>query len=854
MPLDLPARLGPYDILSLLGTGGMGEVYRARDERLGRQVAIKVLPPSFAADADRLRRFELEARAVASLSHPNVLHVHDTGVADGMPYLVMELLEGDALRHRLKGHPLPLRKALEYALQMARGLAAAHEKGITHRDLKPENIFITRDEQVKILDFGLAKLERSHPLSSNDRTMLNPSGQQETRFGSVVGTAGYMSPEQVEGGVVDPRSDIFAVGIILWEMLTGHRPFQGTSTVDLLHAILRSEPAPWPSHVPLPAALERILYRCLHKSPQARFQNAADLAFALEGVDLTSSQRWAGLPMRLPRRLPRRILVTSGILLLCGLAYVAGRGMAPRPSPTLQRLTYHHGTIRQARFTPDGENLLFSMDLPGQPSEVWLGRLDGVGAKPLGLPPGTQLLAVSPRSELAILLPSPGLEAGMLSRVPLTGGEPREVADRVLRADWSPDGENLAVLRHRPEGGMVIEYPVGHVVYEAPSTETLSDVKVSPDGHQVAFAAHQGLGRGCVGLVDRKGQVRKLADAKTETVVWSGDGQEVLFSAQLRGAQREIRAVSLKGSERRILAFPNDVFLHDRSRAGRLLVRHGLTRSEMAGRWPGADRDGDLSWLQSTTAADLSHDGQLFLFAELQEGVQGSGVYIRRKGQSGAVRIGDGDPLALSPDGLWAAVRTVDAKADILLLPTGLGQPKRVDLQGIRADWAIFRRDANHLLLGGAMPGDRGFHVYALDVQQGRVTLLLRDIPREAFAVISGDGTTLALGPIKGCLHLHDLERGVTRTVKGLNPEEFPMQWTPDQRSILIGNLSTLPGRIFRLDLATSRRTPVRDLQPESIEGVSRLRYASITPDGRGVIYSFERTVASDLYALDAWH
>jgi serine/threonine protein kinase len=290
-------QIGPYTLLERLGAGGMGEVYRARDTRLARDVAIKVLLPVFAADADRLRRFENEARAASSLNHPNILTTYDVGTADGSPYLVSELLEGQTLRAKLGGRALPTARTIEYAHQIARGLAAAHEKGIVHRDLKPENLFITKSERVKILDFGLAKLARPEAGLETQGPTLNAS-----EGGVIPEPSGYVAPEQVRGQAADHRADIFAFGAILFEMTTGRRAFPGASAVATMNAILTEEPdvasaAPSPSGAEREGAFQalgRIVRRCLEKSPEARFQSARDLGFALDEVSGRSVPLAAG--------------------------------------------------------------------------------------------------------------------------------------------------------------------------------------------------------------------------------------------------------------------------------------------------------------------------------------------------------------------------------------------------------------------------------------------------------------------------------------------------------------------------------------------------------------------------------
>src|SRR5919198_251506 len=275
-------RLGRYEIRSKLGEGGMGEVYLARDPKLGRDVAIKVLPASLSADAERLARFEQEACAAGSLDHPNVLAVHDVGTENGSPYVVSELLEGETLREKSSGAPLPQRKALDYALQIARGLSAAHERGIVHRDLKPENVFVCTDGRAKILDFGLAKLTQA----DGERAQTGvPTRRVDTDPGAVMGSAGYMAPEQVRGQKVDHRADIFSFGCILYEMLTGRRAFRGESAVDTLSAILKEDPPGLSeTNKNISPALERLVLHCLEKNPSARFQSANDLAFALESL------------------------------------------------------------------------------------------------------------------------------------------------------------------------------------------------------------------------------------------------------------------------------------------------------------------------------------------------------------------------------------------------------------------------------------------------------------------------------------------------------------------------------------------------------------------------------------------
>jgi len=332
MALSSGTKLGPYEIQSLLGAGGMGEVYRARDARLDRTVAIKVLPASFSADHDRMQRFAQEARAAAALNHPNILSIFDIGEEHGSPYVVSELLEGETLRERLRSGSLSSRKAIDYGLQVARGLAAAHEKGIVHRDLKPENLFVTSDGRVKILDFGLAKLTRLETSSEADAPTLHAV----TEPGLIMGTAGYMSPEQVRGQVADQRSDIFSFGAILYEMIAGKRAFRGETSADTMSAILKEEtPELSETGRSIPAGLERIVRHCLEKNPAQRFHSAGDLAFDLEAlteISASGSKSGAQAAVKETRNaeLPRKLAGVAGLVVLTaamiGLGWWLGRG------------------------------------------------------------------------------------------------------------------------------------------------------------------------------------------------------------------------------------------------------------------------------------------------------------------------------------------------------------------------------------------------------------------------------------------------------------------------------------------------------------------------------------------------
>ena len=443
MALAAGTKLGPYEILAPLGAGGMGEVYRARDTRLNRDVAIKVLPEALANDADRLGRFEQEARTIAALNHPNILGIHDIGTHRGAPFLVSEFLEGQTLREKLESGPLPVRRAIEYGLGIAQGLAAAHEKGIVHRDLKPENVFVTRDGRVKVLDFGLAKLVTPEKSHETVVTLMSPA----TLPGMVMGTVGYMSPEQVRGEPSDARSDIFSFGAVLYEMLTGKRAFKRATSAETMTAILREEPPElsdtgWQG----PLALQRIVARCLEKSVERRFQSASDLAFAIESLSGISTTKSVPQPKSSRAWLP---WVVAAALVMGTAVWEMSRPAAPPPNP-LEKARFTRVTdfeSVEAAISPDGRFVAFVSDHDG-PFDVWLtqvgtGRMINLTQGNAGPLPGPlrNVGFSGDGSEIWI----GGGDVGMRLRLmPLTGGAPRNfLGEKAANPAWSPDGERI---------------------------------------------------------------------------------------------------------------------------------------------------------------------------------------------------------------------------------------------------------------------------------------------------------------------------------------------------------------------------------------------------------------------------
>ena len=528
MSLQTGTRLGPYEVVGAIGEGGMGEVYRAKDTRLGREVALKVLPAALAEDPGRRARFEREAQTVATLSHPNIVSLFDTGTHDGRLFVVMELLEGETLRDRLAKGSLPIRKAVETAMQIARGLSAAHEKGLVHRDLKPANIFLVGDGQVKILDFGLARQAALSDISETRTTdaMTDP--------GTVMGTIGYMAPEQVRGENVDARCDLFAFGAVLYEMLSGRRAFQRDTAAETMTAILREDPLDLAdSRSGMPPALERIVSHCLEKNPIERFQTARDIAFALDSLSASGSGSGAAaVPSSAGSRglALRWIGVAIAAAALGVIAGVIGAGRFEPPPESIEFITktFDDSVISKARFLPDGRSIVYSASINGQPDSLYELRDSSVTPRPFG-PAGTLLLAVSKTGELAVLTDVvPGTDAwvtaGTLARMTIDAA-PRSLASGVWDADWSPDGKELAIAT-RVAGLAQLEYPIGKVLYK--TAGYVSDIRVAPDGAHVLFMDHQTQNdnRGWVKMVDSTGTVTTLAgEFQAEAgAAWSADG------------------------------------------------------------------------------------------------------------------------------------------------------------------------------------------------------------------------------------------------------------------------------------------------------------------------------------------
>src|SRR5579863_8388907 len=803
MNLTSGAKLGPYEIVNLLGAGGMGEVFRARDTRLKREVAIKVLPQATSLDPDRLRRFEQEALATAALNHPNILAVFDIGTNEGSPYVVSELLEGETLRERLGSGPIPVRKALDYGVQIARGLAAAHEKGIIHRDLKPENLFITKDERVKILDFGLAKLTQAE---AGAHTSL-PTMTHATEAGVVMGTAGYMSPEQVRGTAVDARSDIFAFGAILYEMISGKRAFHGETSADTMSAILKEEPADLSeTNRNVSPALERIVHHCLEKNPEQRFHSASDIAFDLEHLSGASSPSAKVTPVASspPKaRLLAALAAALGLaLIMLAIGWWLGHGSAAAPLAEYKQITFRTGSMGNARFTPDG-SIVYSAAWDGGDSQLYIARTDNPGARELGLK-DAEVLSISKNGELAIRFKTVVVAAysiaGTLARVPLSGGTPREVLDNVEDADWAANGENLAVVRHVPENGhWRLEYPIGKVLLD--SINWISDPRISPDGKKIAFADHENNGgddEGSIAVIasDGTGQEKKLSSSweSIEGIVWSPSGDEVWFASTKGGSGDNPHAVSLSGKLRPITNVPGGMWLEDVHDGTALAVTH-QQRINIRGVAPGEKQERDLGWFGWSILADLSRDGHKILFTEAGDGGGPNyTVFLRDTDGSPPSRIGDGSAMSLSPDAKWAITKAATG-GPLTLVPTGAGELKQLTHDSVTYTVAQWLPGGKQILASGIEVG-HGMRDYLIDVNSGDSKPVT---PEGTSGVrLSPDGKSTAVRAPDGKLGIWPLDGSGFRPIPGLNSDFYVTGWSPDGASLYVAS-SRATGKLVHL-------------------------------------------------------
>ena len=854
MTIQAGARLGAYEVLEPLGAGGMGEVYRARDSRLGREVAIKVLPEALAADRDRIGRFEQEARAASALNHPNIVTIHEIGREGETAFIAMELVDGKTVRELSAAGAMPVRKILGIAAQIADGLAKAHGAGIVHRDLKPENVMVSRDGFVKVLDFGLAKLVESE---SGEVSAMPTLAQPETRPGTVMGTVGYMSPEQASGEPLDFRSDQFSLGSMLYEMTTGRKAFQRKTAAETMSAIIRDEPELLTKLRPdLPPPVRWILERCLAKDREERYASTKDLARDLASVRDHISEVTSGAEgvVSLPARARRRALplaIGLGLLalgLVTGWALTRGFWNAPPGAPSFQRLTFRRGLLGNARFTPDGQSVVYSARWEGASvgKRLYLTRPESPESRAFEFGDGTDILSISRTGELALLRSLNG-QPGTLSVAALTGGLPRQLIEDVpfAGADWAPNGKDMAVVRET-QGASRLEFPVGKVLV----ADGACCPRFAPGGELLAFF-EEGAESSSLAIVDRNGKSKKLSSGWSDLIgapAWTPDGREIWFTAaEDAGQAHALWAVDRSGKRRLVLRVPGFLELYDIARNGRVLLAHHTLLRGLRGLGAGHTKEVELSWLDASVAADISSDGKTVLINEIGEGAgPESSLYLRGTDGSPAVRLGEGEGLALSPDGSLVLGRTRKPEG-LVLLPTGAGPSRALDVGGLKDfQWGAWLPDGKSVVFSAAA-GAEPTRIYVQGVVDGKpraisppgVRLLpyTNPVSPDGQHVVGAVGARFAIYPIDGA--------GEPRVVAELSREDVPIQWSSDSRSLYVMRWGDRPTKIWLLDLSTGQRQLHAEL-PSDFDVVISVR---LTPDGKSYVRG-GRSVVSELYVV----
>jgi serine/threonine protein kinase len=839
-------RFGPYEILGPLGAGGMGEVYRARDTRLGREVAIKVLPSEVGRDPERLARFEREAKAVSALNHPHVVTLYEVGTSDAGPYLVLEKVEGLSLRELLQAGPLPLRRLLALGAQIAAGLANAHAAGIVHRDLKPENVMVTADGFAKILDFGLARLvfPEIDANTIGEATTLS----EKTVSGMILGTLGYLSPEQASGRPADYRADQFAFGALLYEMATRERPFRRDSTLESLTATIHDEPEPLRAKRPdLPPPLGWLVERCLAKDPEDRYASTKDLARDLADLrdrlsDLTRVPSGESEPVSASARSRKPLLWILAPLTLAAVAvgsFVAARQTARLSPPSYRPLTFRRGIITGARFGPDGKTVYYSVAYGAEPSRVFATHLERTESELVKVPPGF-LMSVSSKDELAVLVTN-GRNAsnslGTLVRVPALGGTPRALIEDASYADWAPDGEQLAVIRGY-DGWL--EFPVGHRL-----SGGITMARVSPRGDRIALTSGDS-----VEIDDLLGKRLATEKAFIYGVAWSPDGREVWYTGSDNGgvSDRALYALSLTGSRRLIARAPGAMTIFDVGQDGKsALIATGAGWAGINAARVGESREQPLDLLGRSSVVGLSADGKWVLAREERE--VGTGTYLRSTDGAQTIHLGSDVPDGLSPDGAWALVHPPGDPSHLVLVPTGAGAPRDLPSDpkleiapGTSARWSLDGRR----LFASLRPvgrGDRSFQIY---VREGDRPwrAVTPEGPEDAF-VVSPEGRMVATRDASGSIALFPVGAGAPQRLEG--EHGYLIHWSGDGRELFLAGPEELPVRIYRRDLATGRVEPWRQIAPADPSGVFTIAGIFLASNSQAYVYHYYRS-SNELY------
>ncbi len=871
MTLAAGTRLGNYEIVAQIGAGGMGEVYRAKDPRLNRDVAVKILPRDFLEGEEARLRFEREARLLAALNHPAIAAIYSFEEIPGSSLssssspasrhiLVMELVDGESLRDRLRAGALPPKKAVELATQLAEGLAAAHARGIVHRDVKPENLIVGKDGRLKILDFGLAKQLPKWAGASGPHTNLPteaPSGAR-TEAGVVMGTVGYMSPEQVKGEAADHRSDVFSFGAVLYEMLSGRKAFGAASGVETMNAILNEDPAAVVvTKGQMPPALERVVFHCLEKAPENRFQSMKDVAFDLGSLSTISAVD--GGKVRGRRLRGRAVWAAAGLgaaVVASLVAWATGVLHVGRfEQPVFHQVSFRQGRIARARFAPGGQEVVYDASWQGEPWQLFASTIADPKERPLGQG-GVQLMDLSPAGELALRLQSKVADTwqweGTLARSALGGDlAPKSLLGGVLHSAWGPRSE-LAVVR-QTGGRSILEFPQGKVRLESPGW--LGDLRFSADGKLLAYVNHPTSGddAGRVAVLDLEtGKARNLSSEYGTLRGLAWRGREIWFTGGSTMLNRGLFAVDLSGRERGVFSQAGGLFIHDVAPDGRVLMSREEMRGGLLSLELGQIQPVDLSWRTWSFLLDCSADGKTLLFEE-EEGDQGGpDLFLRPSTGGHATPLGKSDGFgALSPDGTLAVVWKEKPTPHWVVYPTGTGSPREFPVGGVRTIKSVgFLKDGKSLAFIGS-EGDREDRVWVQVLDGSAPKPLTKEgvTGLDTWPFLSPDRTRF-LAQEKagwGIFELNNPE-APPRRVLGLEEGERLAQWTPDGRFYVL-RPGGFPVDVAKLDPVTGKRQPWKTISPAGYVGTegSTIRFSD---DGKRMAarYILQR---STLYVVE---